>query len=112
MKVRYDKELQEKVKLEIKNGLTVKEAVKKYNISKYYATLWTKKIYSDMDIDNYVRKRYQYLASARRDEMEYQLGMCMTEEESNAISEETWEKIDGIIKHYMYEFAKDIVRAN
>lgn len=112
MKNKYDGPIKDKVCEDIRNGMSIEEAVKKYGVSMYYARLWTNIIYKQMDLDTFVRRRYKWIAVEARESLETLLGKAMTEDEQQMLSEETWDKWDEIIKLKLYEFAKNIVRAN
>lgn len=105
-------ELVKKVQQDIADGMSIQDVIKKYGITEYFARKWTNLVYKDMDIDTYVRRRYKWIAVKARTELESALGDVMNDDESESITDETWEKWDAVIKHQLYEFAKDIIAAN
>lgn len=112
MKNKYDSTIKDKVCKDIENGMSIEDAVKKWEVSAYYAKLWTKEVYKNKDLDTYVRKRYKLIAASAREEMIVQMGNALTEEETEVLTDETWEKWDSILKSCMYDFAKEIVAYN
>lgn len=110
MKNKHDGTVKNAVIQDIKNGMTIEQVVKKYDVSEYYVKLWTREIYKKVDLDNYVRRRYKYIAVAAREKIEYQLGNCMSEEDF--VSEESWEKFDEVLKQAIYDFAKELIKMN
>lgn len=110
MKNKHDGPVKDSVIKAIKDGMTIEEAVKKFDVSEYYVKLWTREIYKKVNLDNYVRSRYKYIAVATRTRIEDQVSSCMTSEDY--LTEESWEKIDEILKLNIYEFAKDIIKMN
>ena len=110
LKNKHDGTVKNAVIQDIKNGMTIEQVVKKYDVSEYYVKLWTREIYKKVDLDNYVRRRYKYIAVAAREKIEYQLGNCMSEEDF--VSEESWEKFDEVLKQAIYDFAKELIKMN
>lgn len=110
--MRYSEETKNKVCRDIEEGASILDVVKKYGISQYYARKWTGEIYKKIDLDTMVRTRYRELCCTTRVEIASEISHIMKPEEAQAITEETWDSIDYILKEYLYEFAKGIIRAN
>lgn len=100
------------VMLDIQKGLSVQELVKKYNVSEYYIRKWSGLIYKEMDMNHYVRYRFKWITLQARSDITNDLADVMKKNEINAISDETWENWEELIRKHLYEYAKEIIKAN
>lgn len=110
--IHYDDDFKQKVCNDVANGATINEVVKKYDISVYFAKKWSGEVYRKIDLDMMVRRRYSLIVCEERDALEADMANVMTEEEADALSDETWDKFDDVLKNHFYEFAKKIIKAN
>jgi transposase len=112
MKYSENNKLREVVCKDVANGMKINDVVKKYNISVYYAKKWSGEVYRKMDLETFVKKRYCFLTSDVRIQLESALADAMTEEEAEVLSGKTWDAWDSIIRNYLYYYAQEILKKN
>lgn len=109
---KHEEKFKQAVLTDIKQGLSVQELVKKYKVSEYYIRKWSGLIYKEMDMNHYVRYRFKWLTLQARSDIVNALADTMTDKEANLISDETWDNWEELIRKCLYEYAKEIIKAN
>lgn len=109
---RFSDEFIAQIKDKIKSGMSVEDVIKQYGVSHYYVRKWTAEVYKNMDLDMYVRRRYRYPAFDAKIAIINAMASAMRADEMDAVSDETWDKWDAVVRKGLFEFAKDIVRCN
>ena len=94
------------------NGIEIKDIVKKYGISEYYARKYTGELYKAMSDDTYVRRRFKWIVISYREHIEALISKAIPLNEAMEISETTWNKIDKILKDELYNMCKEIIKKN
>ena len=106
--MKYSEETKRKVLKDISEGMTYEDAMRKYSVSDYYIRLWTKNFFKKCTIQNYVRYRYRHIVCDLSVKMGLDIANVMRPTEINSISDETWDKVDGVLKSGLYNLAEQI----